>query len=378
MALTPRPRSQVTPRTVWTVALNVLALVAVLWLLATAWTVITWVLVALFLALAAQPLVSRMEQRGVRRGGAVLVVFLVGFGLVSLLVMTLVPMLLEQGHALGRAAPDYIEKLKHQQWVQKLDERYDVVDRVSEELRRRIMMAPGPMLGVVTDILQRLAAALTITVLTAFFLLFGKDLFEKSLLWVEPSRREHWRTLGQRMHRTVGSYVAGAFLISLIGGGVTAVTLLLLGVPYFLPLGLTMAVLGLIPFLGSFLGAILVTGTTFASGGTRAGLIALGVFLLYQQLEGHVLQPLIQRRTLHMNPLLIALVMLLGTSLAGLVGALLSLPIAGAVQVLLQDRLKRLNEQWRSGKNGVTQVILAPEDQGPREQPPDEPPLLHH
>jgi hypothetical protein len=79
-----------------------------------------------------------------------------------------------------------------------------------------------------------------------------------------------------------------------------------------------------------------------------------------------------------MNPLLIALVMLLGTSLAGLVGALLSLPIAGAVQVLLQDRLKRLNEQWRTGKNGVTQVILAPEDQGPREQPPDEPPLLHH
>jgi len=378
VALTPRPRSQVTPRTVWTVALNVLALVAVLWLLATAWTVLTWVLVALFLALAAQPLVSRMEQRGVRRGGAVLVVFLVGFGLVSLLVMTLVPMLLEQGQALAHAAPDYIEKLKHQQWVQKLDESYDVIDRVSEELRRRIMMAPGPMLGVVTDILQRLAAALTITVLTAFFLLFGKDLFEKSLLWVEPSRREHWRTLGQRMHRTVGSYVAGAFLISLIGGGVTAVTLLLLGVPYFLPLGLTMAVLGLIPFLGSFLGAILVTGTTFASGGTRAGFIALGVFLLYQQLEGHVLQPLIQRRTLHMNPLLIALVMLLGTSLAGLVGALLSLPIAGAVQVLLQDRLKRLNEQWRTGKNGVTQVILAPEDQGPREQPPDEPPLLHH
>jgi predicted PurR-regulated permease PerM len=194
------------PRTVWTVALNVLALVAVLWLLATAWTVITWVLVALFLALAAQPLVSRMEQRGVRRGGAVLVVFLVGFGLVSLLVMTLVPMLLEQGQALAHAAPDYIEKLKHQQWVQNL----------------------------------------------------------------------------------------------------------------------------------------------------------------------------IQRRTLHMNPLLIALVMLLGTSLAGLVGALLSLPIAGAVQVLLQDRLERLNEQWRTGKNGVTQVILAPEDQGPREQPPDEPPLLHH
>ncbi|HEY0093039.1 MAG TPA: AI-2E family transporter [Archangium sp.] len=373
-----RPRSQVTPRTVWTVALNVLALVAVLWVLATAWTVLTWVMVALFLALAANPLVSRMERRGSRRGIAVLVVFLLGLGLLSMLVMTLVPMLIEQGHALVRAAPDYLDKLQHLPWVQKLDERYDLIDRVNGELRRRIALAPGPMLGMVTDLLQRLAATLTIAVLTAFFLLFGKDLFDKSLLWVEPSRREHWRALGLQMHRTVGSYVAGAFLISFIGGVVTAVSMLLLGVPYFLPLGLTMAVLGLIPFVGSFLGAILVTVTTFASAGMKAGLIALGVFLLYQQLEGHLLQPLIQRRTLKMNPLLIALVMLVGTSLAGLIGALLALPIAGAVQILLQDRLTRLHEHWRTGKNGVTRVILAPEDQGARERPPDEPPVLHH
>ncbi|HEX8819297.1 MAG TPA: AI-2E family transporter [Archangium sp.] len=378
MALPPRPRSQVTPRTVWTVALNVLALVAVLWMLATAWTVLTWVMVALFLALAANPLVSRMERRGTRRGVAVLVVFLLGLGLLSMLVMTLVPMLIEQGHALVRAAPDYLDKLQHLPWVQRLDERYDLIDRVNGELRRRIAMAPGPMLGMVTDLLQRLAAALTITVLTAFFLLFGKDLFDKSLLWVEPSRREHWRALGLQMHRTVGSYVAGAFLISFIGGVVTAVSMLLLGVPYFLPLGLTMALLGLIPFVGSFLGAILVSVTTFASAGTKAGFIALGLFLLYQQLEGHLLQPLIQRRTLKMNPLLIALVMLVGTSLAGLIGALLALPIAGAVQILLQDRLARLHQQWRTGKNGVTRVILAPEDQGSRERPPDEPPLLHH
>jgi predicted PurR-regulated permease PerM len=363
---------------VWTVALNVLALVAVLWMLATAWTVLTWVMVALFLALAANPLVSRMERRGTRRGVAVLVVFLLGLGLLSMLVMTLVPMLIEQGHALVRAAPDYLDKLQHLPWVQRLDERYDLIDRVNGELRRRIAMAPGPMLGMVTDLLQRLAAALTITVLTAFFLLFGKDLFDKSLLWVEPSRREHWRALGLQMHRTVGSYVAGAFLISFIGGVVTAVSMLLLGVPYFLPLGLTMALLGLIPFVGSFLGAILVSVTTFASAGTKAGFIALGLFLLYQQLEGHLLQPLIQRRTLKMNPLLIALVMLVGTSLAGLIGALLALPIAGAVQILLQDRLARLHQQWRTGKNGVTRVILAPEDQGSRERPPDEPPLLHH
>lgn len=379
MATPPRPRSQVTPRTVWTVALHVLALVAVLWLVATAWTVLSWILVALFLALAAQPLVRGLERLGLRRGVAVLGVALLGLGLLAALAMTLVPMLLEQGQALVRAAPDYLDRLQHLRWVQKLDERYDVIDKVSAELRQRIwMMAPGPVLGVVTDVLRNLAAAVTIAVLTVFFLLFGGDLFDKTLQWVEPSRREHWRTLGHQMHRTVGGYVAGAFLVSLIGGAVTAVSMLLLDVPYFLALGLAMAVLGLIPFVGSFLGAILVTGTTFASAGMKAGFIALGVFLLYQQVEGNLLQPLVQRRTLNMNPLLIALVMLVGTALAGLVGALLALPLAGAVQVLLQDRLARRQEQWRNGKDGVTHVILAPEDQGPRERPPTEPPVLHH
>ncbi|WNG40796.1 AI-2E family transporter [Archangium minus] len=378
MATHTRPRSQVTPRTVWTVALNVLALVALLWLFAKAWTVLTWVMVALFLALAANPLVRWLEARGLRRGLGVLAVSLLGLGLLGALLMTLVPMLIEQGRGLVRAAPDYIERLQHHPWVQKLDERYDLIDRVSAELRNRISMAPGPVLGVVTNILRELAAGMTIAVLTVFFLLFGADLFDKALQWVEPSRREHWRNLGHEMHRTVGGYVAGAFLISFIGGGVTAVSMLLLGVPYFLPLGLAMAVLGLIPFVGSLLGAILVSVTTLASVGTKEGLIALGVFLVYQQVEGNLLQPLIQRRTLKMNPLLIALVMLVGTSLTGLIGALLALPIAGAVQVLLQDRLVQLREQWRNGEGGERRVILAPEDTRPREGPPAEPPVIQH
>jgi predicted PurR-regulated permease PerM len=360
------------------VALNVLVLVAVLWLVATAWTVLSWMLVALFLALAANPLVRWMERRGVKRGLAVLAVSLLGLGLLTALVMTLVPMFIEQGRSLIRAAPDYIERLQQHRWVRTLDDRYDIIDRVSQELRRRIGMAPGPVLGMVTDILRDVAAAVTIAVLTIFYLLFGGDLFDKALQWVEPSRREHWRSLGHEMHRTVGGYVAGAFFVSLIGGVVTAVFTLMLGVPYFLPLGLAMAVLGLIPFVGSALGALLVAGTTFATVGTKEGLIALGAFLIYQQVEGNLLQPLVQRRTLKMNPLLIALVMLIGTSLAGLVGALLALPIAGAVQVLLQDRLSQLRKQWTESSNGKTRIILAPEPQKLQDPPPTEPPEIHH
>ncbi len=370
------PRSQVSPRTVWTVGLHAVALGGLLWMVSELWTVLTWVLVALFLALAAWPVVRRLERLGLKRGLGVTAVFLAAVGLLAVLVMTLVPMLVQQGRALIQAAPGYLDTLQHRPWVEKLDEQYDVIDRISTALRQQV--TPAPFIGMVTDVLRQLGAALTIAVLMVFFLLFGGDLFEKSLLWVEPSKRVRLRSLAARMHHTVGGYVAGAFLISFIGGAVTAVTMLLLGVPYFLPLGLAMAVLGLIPFAGSLLGLFLVVGTTFASAGTKAGFISLAVFLVYQQVEGNLLQPLIQRRTLKMNPLLIALVMLVGTSLAGLIGALLTLPIAGAVQVLLQDRLARLNEQWRTRENGVRRVILPPEDHGPRRQPPAEPPLIQH
>jgi predicted PurR-regulated permease PerM len=226
------------------------------------------------------------------------------------------------------------------------------------------------VLGMVTGLLHRLAAFITIMVLAAFFLAFGRDLFDKALLWVPPVERAHTRQLAVRMNRTVGRYVAGSFLISLIGGAVTTVTLFLLDVPYFLPLGLAMAVLGLIPFIGAALGGALVVGTTFASAGTHAGLIALAVFLVYQQVENHLLQPFIQRKTLRMNPLIIALAMLVGTAFAGILGALLALPVAGAVQVVAQDRLARRQEKWRiSGQESYPSPPLAPlssEQEAPR------------
>jgi putative heme transporter len=339
-------RSQVTPRTVWTVAFHVLLVVGVLWLVDQLWPVLSWVLLAAFLALAAWPVVQWLERHKVRRGVAVLLVGLGVLALGTLLVVTVVPMLVEQVQALVQAVPGFIDRLQHQRWVERLDERYDLLAQLSAELRQRLPGIAVPVLGLVTGLLWRLVGTVTVVVLAVFFLLFGGELFNKALLWVRPAEREHWRELGVRMHRSVGGYVAGVFIIASIGGVVTGVTMALLGVPYFLPLALLMALLGLIPFVGAWLGGILVVGTTFASAGVRPGLIALAVYFLYQQAENHLLQPLIQRHTLKMNPLLIALVMLGSTGLAGIVGALLALPVAGAVQVFLQDRLARRQAQW--------------------------------
>ncbi len=369
------PRSQVSPRTVWTVGLNVLALVALLALVREVSGVLSWVLVALFLALAASPLVAWMERKGLKRGLAVALVFLAGLGLLAALVTTFVPMMVEQARALVEAVPGFIQRLQHQAWVERLDERYAIIDRINAELRQQLPGAAMPVLGVVTSVLRQVVAFITVVVLSAFFLAFGRELFDKAMLWVPPVKRAHTRELALRMHRTVGGYVAGAFLISFIGGVVTTVTLLLLDVPYFLPLGLAMAVLGLIPFLGAFLGGALVVGATFASTGMKEGLIALTVFVVYQQVENHLLQPFIQRRTLRMNPLLIALAMLVGTAFAGILGALLALPVAGAIQVVAQDRLARRQEQWRI--SGMGEEPSTPQPSPPPTQEEETPEVRH-
>ena len=122
-----------------------------------------------------------------------------------------------------------------------------------------------------------------------------------------------------------------------MGAALLTGVLALLEVPYFLPLGLSYLVLGLIPWIGSALIATMVTLTTLAALGWQRALVVLGVFLVYQQLEGNILQPLVQRHTLRMNPLLISLVLLLGGAVGGLGGLVLSLPVAAALQVLLEE-----------------------------------------
>jgi predicted PurR-regulated permease PerM len=232
--------------------------------------------------------------------------------------------------------------------VQWADGRFGLLERAQAELRAKAPGAAGQAMNLATGLLGGVLALITIGVLTLFMLLFGEDVYAKCLAWLPPARRVHTATLVRRMRRMVGSYVLGTFIIAAIAGVVTSVSLVLLGVPYFLPLGVAMVLTSLLPFVGSIIGGVLVVGTAFATTGTKVGLVCAGIFLAYQQLESNVLQPLVQRRTLSMNPLLIAFAMLVGTSLAGFLGTLIAVPVAGALQVLLQDALERRQARWKA------------------------------
>ncbi|MBL8952039.1 MAG: AI-2E family transporter [Myxococcaceae bacterium] len=329
-----------TSRHVWLVLVNVLAAavaVAVLWSLR---TIVSWVLVALFLTLALEPVVSFLTRRKLKRGIAVGVVFLGLVGLISTLVVTLVPMFVAQGKALVARGPELIAALESTAPVQWADEHFGVLEQAEGAVRDGFSTAAVPAFAAAKSVLHGLAGTVTILALTVFMLVFGPELVNQGLEWLPPERRPHARTLTDRMRKGVGGYVSGTMLVACIGGVVMATALAIIGVPYFVPLGLVMAVLGIIPFLGPALGAVLLVGTAFASGGLKAGLITAAVFFVYQQVENHLLHPLVQRKTLKMNPLLITLALLAGASLAGVLGTLLALPVAGAIQVLLEDALE--------------------------------------
>lgn len=349
-------RSQVTPRTIWTIALHVLLIAGTVFVVWQTWTVITLILIALFIALAVDPAVSFLTERlRIRRGLAVLAVFLVGLAIVSAMFGTVIPMIIKQGRHLAESAPDLARRLQEHSAFRWADNRFHIVESISAATRR---VTVQPVFAIAGRVLAGVAAGLAILSMTVFALLFGGDLFNSALKWVHPAHRQRVRVLARRMHVRVSGYVSGTLLIAAIGGVMMSVTLALVGNPYFLPLGLVMAVFAVIPWIGTAIATALIVSTTLAAQGFTQALVVIIVYAAYQPVENHVLQPLIQRHTIRMNPLLIAIVMLVSTALVGLLGTILALPVAGAVQVVLQDLLRRREEKWDAEKH-----VEAPEEQ---------------
>lgn len=342
----PREHRTITSGAVWVVLGNTLALIALLVLLWKLRTLVAWTLIALLLALAAYPVMDWLTRHGFKRGLAVLVIVIAVLGVLATLVATVVPIVVVQGRELVERAPDLLGRLEEAGPIEWLNQRVHIVDSIQNELREWSASAAGPAIAIAGRILHGLAGIVTVLALTSFMLLFGDDLLERGFAFASPEHRAHYRELGLRMKKVVGGYVLGSFVVASIGGVVIGLTTLILEVPYFVALALVMIVLGLIPFLGSAIAAVLIVGVTLTSSGTTAGIIVMIVYLIYQQIENHVLHPIVQRHTIRMNPLLITLALLAGAILAGILGTLLALPIAGVIQVILQDALSRRRARW--------------------------------
>ena len=179
---------------------------------------------------------------------------------------------------------------------------------------------------------------MTIVFLTFFMLLEGQTWVERVYSLFPAHSQERWRKVGDDIYKTVGGYVTGNILISLIAGASMTIVLLVMGVPYAVALGLLVAFLDLIPLAGATVAGIIVTIVAFLHS-VPAGIVVVVFVIVYQQIENHFLQPVIYGRTVQLSPLVVLVSVLVGAELAGILGALAAIPVAGAIQVIVRDQL---------------------------------------
>ena len=325
------------------IVLAVAALLQVLWL---ARQVLTWIVIALFFAIALDPFVNLLMRRGIRRRGlAIGVTYLLLAIVVVGLGATFVPTLVSEVNDFIDAVPDYVEDLTEGRGrLGFLETDYQLVERLRETVAdtdfSRILGVSGTAVAVTKGVITVIVATITIVFLTFFMLLEGPRWVERGLGLVPDEKRPRWERVGAEVYATVGGFVAGALTIALVAGITSAIVLSVLGVSYAIALALLVAFLDLIPLAGATIAAVIVSTVAFLDSGLTIGLVVLAWFVVYQQVENHLLYPVVYSRTVALSPLLILIAVLIGGSLAGILGALAAIPIAGTIQVLFLEWLR--------------------------------------
>jgi predicted PurR-regulated permease PerM len=337
------------PRTIFIVLGITLLVFFALSFVYLAWHVITWILIALFLALALNPAVVFFERKGIRRGLAAAVVFLIALAAIGVLGFLVIPPLVAQIRDFIDAVPDFIDELTAGRGpLGFLQEDYQIVDRVREAIDEQgaggVLGVAAPAQAIATSVITAVVGVVTIIFLTFFMLLEGRRSVDRFLALLPESARPRWERVGNDIYRTVGGYVSGNLLISLIAGTVSAIVLFALGSDYAIALAVVVGILDLIPLAGATLAAIIVSTVAFIELGWVKGLIVVAFFIGYQQLENHVLQPVIYGRTVQMSPLAVLIAVLIGAELAGVLGALAAIPVAGTVQAIFRELLRYRRE----------------------------------
>jgi predicted PurR-regulated permease PerM len=305
---------------------------------------LVWIGTAFFLSVALNPMVERIAKVVRSRAAAVACVFLLVGGVLMFLVVSLVPPLVHQTEQLAGNIPRYTDELVHgDSWASQQIRNYHLVERVKEsqnDLLHYVSTAGGSFFSIVRRVFTSFAAALTIIVLTVFMLLEGPRWVAVFWHLVPEKRRSHGQMLADLMYKAVTGYVTGYLLMSLFAATLTIILLSVLRVPYAIPLGILVGIFDWLPLVGATIGAtIVVIAALFQS--VTSGLVMLGFFLVYQQIENHILQPLVQGRTVKMSPLLVLVSVLVGIGLGGILGAIVAIPVGASIQILARDFVRR-------------------------------------
>jgi predicted PurR-regulated permease PerM len=310
--------------------------------LASASAVFILIIISLFLAAGLNPAVLFFQNRGLKRGASVGAVM----GLVLLFVAAFIaiaaPPLIDQGNQLVNNAPQLVKDLNNNAFINDLNNRYGVIDSLQTRVDSVIkdgqfaITAFGGVIGVGKAVVSGLVSTFTILVLTLYFLAALPQVVQISLRFVPATRRDRVSKLSNAIIARVGSFVGGQGIIAILAALFILIMGLIIGMPYPAPLAMVVLVCGFIPLVGHFIGMSIVTLVSLTKSPTTA-LVALGSYIIYVQIENYVITPKIMRKSLAIPGLVTIIAALLGTSLLGLIGGLLAVPIAAAVLLIIDE-----------------------------------------
>jgi predicted PurR-regulated permease PerM len=302
-------------------------------------SVLVLVVVALFLAVGLNPAVEFLMRRGLKRPWAVLCVIVGVLVVFALFLVTIVPVISHQVTAIGDNLPGWFDQLQRNATIRRFDDKYDVSAKVTDYLQSGALAQKlfGGALGVGLAILGILANTFVVVVLTLYFLASLPSMKHAAYQLAPASRRERVSLLGDRVLRNIGGYVSGAFVVALCAGLSTLVFLVIVGLgSYALALALVVALLDVIPMIGATIGAVIVCGIAFATDPTT-GVICVIFYIAYQQIENYLIYPRVMSRSVEIPGALTVIAALIGGTLLGVVGALLAIPTAASILLLVKE-----------------------------------------
>jgi predicted PurR-regulated permease PerM len=336
-------RPPVPVRTILATIGLVLTTVALLYIVVETRRVLTWIVVGAFFAVALYPVVGWVQRRllrGRRRALATFLVFLVVFLLLAGLVTAFAVPLVNEGTKFAGQLPDLIDDARSGRGpIGNLLERTNALQWVQDNQDRISSFVSGltaPAAGVVSGVATGLAGTVTVLVLAYLMVLEGPKTVDGFINLFPPTRGERIRRVAGDCAKSVTGYLSGNLLISAICATLTYVVLLISGVPFAGLIALFVGIADLVPLVGATIGGAVAVLAGFIHS-VASGIAVLVFFVLYQQLENHLLQPLIFARTVKVNPLTVIIAILVGVELVGILGALLAIPVASMIQVILRD-----------------------------------------
>lgn len=297
------------------------------------------IIVAFFIAAGLNPVVLFLERRGLRRGIAVMAVIIAFLGALTLFVVAIVPVITDQVSSITDNAPHWLDDLQRNKQVQDLNEEYEVVDKVRDYVADGDFAGAvfGGALGVGLAVLGALFNAFIILVLTLYFLSSMKTTTHAFYSLAPASRRDRVSKLGDRVIAGIGGYVSGAFVVALCAGISSLVFLFAIGLgEYAVALAFVVALLDVIPMIGATIGAVIVTAIAFATD-VKTGIICAIFYIIYQQFENYVIYPRVMSRSVDIPGAVTVIAALVGAALLGVVGALLAIPTAAAILMLVRE-----------------------------------------